>query len=70
MKVYLVTNYGDGSYFTSYLQFCILVANNEAEALNKAKKLDFERHENYEVHLLNDNLENGDIIYTHFDSDY
>lgn len=76
MKIYNVSNYSKcGSYFGSYLQFVLIVASNEDEALKLAiEKCDFERHKNFEV-WQQSNIEvgsdhKGTIIYTHEDYDY
>lgn len=71
--LYQVSNYGDGSYFSSYLQFCLIVATSKEEALSKAKeKLDFEKHNNFHVEIISSlsDIENGQVLYAHEDSDY
>ncbi len=73
LNIYQVSNYGNGSFFSSYLQFCIIAAESKEEALRQAKeKLRFEKHENFEIELLAilGDVDSGTVIYTHSDSDY
>lgn len=76
MRIYNVSNYSKcGSYFASYLQFVLIIASNETEALEIARKeCEFEKHNNFQVSLNSDIELNekykGRIIYQHYESDY
>ena len=74
-NLYKVSCYSDcGSYFASYLQSALIVANSEAEAIEIAvnEKLDFINKDStkWEVYLISDNLNSSGVVDTFSDSDY
>ena len=77
MNIFKISCYGDGSYFTSYLQSVTVIADTKEKAIELVKKWlkdnseDFVREEkHWNIDLVVENISNNCVIDYYMDSDY